>query len=212
MGDEDEGGAGVRDERVHRIERLRGAGTVQVAGGFISEHHGRAAGQRPRHGNTLAFTAREFVWTVLDALRKADGRQQGAGVAGHFAKTGAGHETRHGDVLQRRELRQQVVQLVDKAHVQVAQRRAAPGPGGGDVLAANANRAGVRVQQPGQDVQQGALAHPGTPDDGQALPGRHVKTHAGEHVDAGAALGIVLGDAAATEGWRVTHASAPRLG
>eukprot|EP01040_Poterioochromonas_malhamensis_P022980 gene22980-28056_t len=65
---------------------------------------------------------------------------------------------RHGHVVQRTELRQQVVELVDKPQVLVAQLPLALRRQRRHLFALQAHRARRGCIQPAQQVQQGALA------------------------------------------------------
>src|SRR3954471_20251731 len=70
-------------------------------------------------------------------------------------------ELRHNDVLKRRELRQQVVELVDEADLLAPQARALGVAHAGRRVAADVNLAAVRLLQEPRDVQEGRFAGPG---------------------------------------------------
>ena len=85
---------------------------------------------------------------------------------------GRGHapdRERHRDVLQRGELRQQVVELVDEAERAVAHARRVPSPSARRSRALDADLARRRRVEPAQQVQQRALAGARGADDRDAL-------------------------------------------
>jgi hypothetical protein len=85
---------------------------------------------------------------------------------------------RHGHVVQRAEFRQQVVKLVDKAQVLVAQPALRRRIQLRQRLAQQLHRAAGGRVQPAQQVQQRAFARARGADDGQRLAGLHVQVHA----------------------------------
>ena len=70
-------------------------------------------------------------------------------------------QQRHRNVLHRRKLRQQVMELVDEPHPPIAQSRARLCVERPDRHAVDANLAGVRVGETAENVQQRALPRPG---------------------------------------------------
>ena len=121
MRDHDETGAQLAIEFEHQAEHLLGIAAVEIAGGFIGQHQARPRHQRARHCGPLAFAARELVRAMAQAIAQADSFEQRRGALLRFACAHAPDQQRHGDVLQRREFRQQMVKLVDEADGAVAQ-------------------------------------------------------------------------------------------
>jgi len=114
------------------------------------------------------------------------------------ARLGARHAAdpqRHGDVVARAELGQQVVELVDEAQVAVAQRALLRGAQPGERLLHQRDAAGRRRIQPAQQVQQRALARARSTDDGHGLARAHREVHALEHGHVQPAFGEALGQA-----------------
>ncbi len=123
----------------------------------------------------------------------------------------AAHDQRHRHVVQRGELRQQVVELVDEAQAAVAHRAlAALGQPDGK-LAVHRHRTAGRHVQEAQDMQQRALAGARGADDGDHLAARHGQADVAEHFDARGAFVVDLDDVVGLQrGSRVvSHGAAP---
>jgi hypothetical protein len=92
-------------------------------------------------------------------------------------------EQRHRHVLERRELRQEVVELEDEAEGAVAELAAPCLAEGEHVLAGDGQGAAVRAVEGAEDVEERRLPHPGGPDDGHHLPRPHVEVDAAQDGD-----------------------------
>ena len=82
---------------------------------LVRQGQRRLQHQGPCHGHTLAFAARQLPDRMVESVRKADFIEDSVR---RFACRGwhiASQEPRHHDVLERRELRKQVVELEDEA-------------------------------------------------------------------------------------------------
>ena len=113
VGDHDDGLAHVVDGLPHEGEDLAAAAGVEVAGRLVGEDDLGPAGQRPGHGDPLLLAARQLGRAVLQPVAEADGGDDPV----EPAPVGlpAGQVEREGDVLGRRQRRQQVVGLEDEA-------------------------------------------------------------------------------------------------
>ncbi len=96
---------------------------------------------------------------MLQPRPQPDPSQQLGRRAARRATRPAGDHQRQRDVLQRRELGQQVVKLVDETQMAVADPTALGLAGRADIMSGNANRAGAGIIEPAKQLQQGALAH-----------------------------------------------------
>ncbi len=94
---------------------------VKIARRLIGEHHARLGYERARHRCALPLTAGELVRPMLQALAKADTLQQLAGARACGRDRRAPNKQRHRHVLERRELRQQMMKLIDEAERAIAQ-------------------------------------------------------------------------------------------
>ena len=101
----------------------------------------------------------------------------------------------HSHVVQRAELRQQVVELVDEAQVLVAQLALPLGRKGRHLRPLQAHGARRGCIQPAQQVQQRALARTRGTDDGQRLACADLQVYAVQHSHIQPAFGETLGQA-----------------
>ncbi len=127
--------AGVAHEAEQHVEHPAGGLRVEVAGRLVGEQQPRPVGQRPAERDPLLLAARQLGRTVAGARREPDRGEQVARPRLGGGARDAGGALRQRDVLQRRELRQQVVELVDEADGRraaagCARRRRAPRPAG----------------------------------------------------------------------------------
>ena len=106
---------------------------------------------------------------MADALCQSDLLQHGSRLRMRFGGFHAAYQQRHGDVFQRGEFRQQVVELVDETERTVAQFAALRLVHLRYILSQDADAAAGDGVEPAQQMQQGALAGTGCADDGDAL-------------------------------------------
>ena len=212
VGDDDKRRALVARQLQHQLEHAVGGAAVQVAGGLVGQHAGRLGDQCAGNRDTLAFAAREFRRPVLQPVLQPDAAQASSVAA--RALSGGRHAPdpqRHGDVVQRAELGQQVVELVDETQVPVAQIALHAGAQLRQVLAHQLHAAaGGRIER-AQQVQQGALAGTRGADDGQRLAGVHLQVDALQHRHVEPAFGETLGQALRLQ-HDITHNAGPRPG
>ena len=93
---------------------------VEIAGRLVGEHGGRPRDERARDGRALSLAARELPRTMLEPLAQADALEQPARFGRGLLRRRAAHEQRHRNVLERRELGQQMVKLIDEAERAIA--------------------------------------------------------------------------------------------
>ncbi len=135
---------------------------------------------------------------------------------GCFGARLAPYPQRHGHVVERRKLGQQMVKLVNKTQVPVAQlpllRR-------GELvqrLAAELHRAAGRGIEPTEQVQQGALAAARCADDGQRLASADLQIDAVQHGEVNRPFAKAFHQPLGGQHHRcllgVTHSAAPRPG
>src|SRR5207244_2941073 len=119
----------------------------------------------------LLLAAGQLPGPVIEAMTQADELEHLASDARRVLARQPADERRHGDIVQRRELREQVVELEDEADVAVAEARQRLLSHLERVLAVVEDVAGGRRIERSDDVQEGALAHAAGPDQGRHFPG-----------------------------------------
>ena len=218
VGDDDERRAGgvakLGEKRQHAVRAL----PIEIARRLVRQHDGRRCGERARHRHALPFATGELVGSMIRSFGEVYLGEQFPRPRRGGREPRAADQERHGDVLQRGKLRQQVVKLVHEAHALVAQSGAAGRPRLRERLPRHGDGAAVRIGQARQNVQQRALAGAGAANDANALARRHRQVHAPQHRQLATGLRVRLGHAARLE-WHgrvagvatgvLTHGRAP---
>jgi hypothetical protein len=145
---------------------------------------------------------------VLEALAEADFLEHAGGPAVRLAAVHAADDERHGDVLERRELRQQMVELIDEAERRVAHATALGLGHPAERASPHRDRAGTGRVQAAEQVQQGRLARARAPDDHDALTRPDLQVDPRQHAHRRRAEIGLLQAGAGQHG--VTHSAAPR--
>ena len=120
MGDHDEGCFIALVKLHNQLKCIFSVLTVKVAGWFVCEDEVWAVDQCACNGCTLAFTARQFTWLMLDAVSEANFGQQLNLIFPCLVCIHTIDQLRHGDNFKRCHLRQQMVALVDKTQMLIA--------------------------------------------------------------------------------------------
>lgn len=122
MGDQDDGVALARQigQQLHHLPPAFG---VQRTGGFIGEDHRAAIHQRPRDGNTLLLTTRHLSGAGMQTMPEVKALQQRRSPRPACRARGARVTCGQLDIFQRRQGRDQIVLLKDKAEHLAAQGR-----------------------------------------------------------------------------------------
>src|SRR4051812_20203586 len=102
-------------EADHRVEHLVRRMRVEVPGRLVGEHARRLGHERAREGAALALAARELARLVLETMAEADFFQDLLRPLERKLFIHAPYEKRHRDVLDRGELAEQVMELIDEA-------------------------------------------------------------------------------------------------
>ena len=103
------------------VQRLGGL-LVEIAGRLVGQKDGGPHDEGARHGHPLLFAARQHAGTVRQPLAETDAAQQFLRPGARLGQRHAGNPHRHLGVLQRAELRQQVMKLEDEPDVPVPKR------------------------------------------------------------------------------------------
>ena len=162
---------------------------VEIAGRLVGDQDRRLRREGAGERHPLLFAAGEFAWIMRHAVGEPDigefalGPLEGVGVTGKFQ--------RHGDVFQRRHVRDQVEGLEDDADVLAAECRELVLGQTRQFLAGNLDHALVGTLEPGEHHQKRRLAGAGWPDDADRFAPRDVEIEA---------LQNMHGAMAATEG------------
>ena len=130
---------------------------------------------------------------------------------GHCSRFGSvlpADPQRHGHVVQRAELGQQMVKLVHETQIAVAPQALLCRAQGGQQLALELHRALGGGIQPAQQMQQRAFARTRSAHDGQRFARTHLQVHPLQHGHIQTAFGETLGQALGFQNG-ITHNAAP---
>ena len=179
--------------------------------GSSASSSARAVGQRPRDGDPLLLAAGKLGRPVVEPVRETHRAEERARPLGCGGAIGAGGTLRQRHVLQRGELGQEVVELIDEADGVAAEPGTRAVAEAGGRLADQPERAVARhVEKPG-NMQERGLAGAGGRHQRHHLAGGKRQARAFEHAHRGGSAGIV-GLAHRLECQHLTHSATPRPG
>ena len=185
-------------ELFEQIEDAPGRIDVEVARRLVREEEARRAREGARDRDALLFAARRARGGG-DRAARAGRRGRGSRPRGGAPRPAglARDPVREGDVLLRRELRQQMVELKDKPDAVVAKASPLPRRELVERLAEDLHAPRVGAVDPSEEVQERGLPHPGGPHHGREDPLRQFEREVREdgHRSALACVGLrnVLG-------------------
>ena len=123
VGDDDESVAHVAAQIEEKTVELGAVAAVETACRLVGEHYTRIVDQRTRHGSPLALAAAELRRLVGRPVAKSEIFYQFHGPAPRLCTAASADESRHLDILEQRELRQQLMELEDEADIDIAETR-----------------------------------------------------------------------------------------
>ncbi len=209
MGDDHETRAPLPIQLQHQLEHAFRVAAVEVAGRFVREHELRLRHQRTGNGCALTLATGELMRTVRQTLAQPHALQDLACAILRFARVHPTHEQRHGDVFQRRELGQQVMELVDEADRVVAQLAPFLLAEQMNVLAVDEDLATRRLVEPAEDLQQRRFSGTRSADDREPLAREDRDIHGRQHFQRGGPLLELSCDVACLENG-FSHVAKPR--
>ena len=168
MGDDHDGHPQVVELLEEAQDGLAG-GLVEVAGGFVGEHDGRAADQGSGDGDALALAARELGGAGVGSLVEADQCEGVEGPGAPFGLGDPGVEEAVGHVVEGALVFGQEELLEHEADPGGPQRGQLAVGEPLDVEAGDAHPAGGGPVQGAHEMQQGGLARPRRADDAHQL-------------------------------------------
>src|SRR5690606_25465301 len=121
MRDDDERRVELAIELEHEIENLPCVGTIEISGRLVGQYDGRLRDERACDGGPLTLSARKLARSVLDPLAQPHPLEQLVRTRARFLDGHPTDEQGHGNVLERRELGQQMMELINEPERAVAQ-------------------------------------------------------------------------------------------
>ena len=152
MGDDNEGLAELVAQIEEELVEFGLVLGVEGAGGLISQNDGGTVDEGAGHGDTLFFTAGEFVGFVGGTVGQSHEVEQFlCALFGTFPRESCDIGGNH-DILNRRKLRQELVELEHKTEVLVAEVAQLLRGEGGSVDAVDTYRTGVGTVEGADDL------------------------------------------------------------
>jgi len=111
-------------ESKHELEDLLGITSIEIASRFVGKYQRRFRHERPSHGGTLTLTARELMRTMRETTAESDLFENRTRPRFRLDRCHASNQQGHRHILERAELRQEMVELVDESDRAVTQRAA----------------------------------------------------------------------------------------
>ena len=157
MGGDDQGNIALLAQGAKELENFLSRVRIKVAGGFIGQDKGGLIDQSSGDRDPLLLAAGEFIGAMMDALAQSDPLEQVTRGRLRLSNRRSRHPGGKRHILERAQLRQQVVSLKYKTNTgvaQLAQRLIGEMP---QVLALEIDVARVGQIEPPEQVEQGAL-------------------------------------------------------
>ena len=170
VGDDDEGLTKLVAEVEEELVEFGLVLGVEGAGGLIGENHGRTVDEGAGYGHALFLTAGEFVGLMGGSIGQSHEVEQFLGTllgpsSGEARNIGWNH-----NILNRRELRQELMKLEHEAEVLIAEIGQFLRREGGHIYAIDTYRTAVGTVEGADNLQQGGLPGPRWPDNTDNLP------------------------------------------
>jgi len=145
--------AGIANEVEESPQHTLAGGVIEVAGRLVTEQNFGLVGERAGDRDPLLLTAREARRAMPGAGRQADPIEQPGRLFPRQPARHRGDHLRQHDIFERREFRQQMMELVDKADLRAAQQRPPLVFEPAAILAGDQYRAAIGTLQQAGDVQ-----------------------------------------------------------
>src|SRR5688572_2043496 len=211
VSDDDQARAERRVELEQQLEDTQARRPIEVARRLVGQHGGRPRHERARDGRSLALTARELARAVLEPLAESYALEKVAGFRCRLRRRHAAYEQRHRDVLERRELGQQVMELIDEAERAIAQPASIRIAQRAHRFAGDAHLACRRLIEAANELQQRRLPGARRADDRDAIAFSDRQLDAAQNLDVAADVAERLDEAVCLENrGAVIHNAAPR--
>ena len=192
VGDDDEGLAETVAEIEEELVQLLLVFAVETARGFVGKDDGGIVDEGTGHSHALFLSAGEFVGLVVGPLGEIHELEQFFGAPLSLAMGCAGNVGWNHDVLDGRELGQQLVELEYETEMTVAEVGQFLLREGSGVDAVDTYGAAVGPVEGADDLQQGGLAGSTGADNADNFAFGDVQVNAFEYLQGAEALGDIL--------------------
>jgi len=166
---------------IQQLENHLTGPKIQVAGWLVGKQYAWCAHQRTGEHNTLLLPTRQLSGAVCRPRAQSDFIQPRQCVRGGFVPVSTANQQRHHHVFQRREFRQQVVNLPNKPNFPIAKVRLLGLCETRYLSTSVVYRTRGRPVQTAQHMQQGALAGPALSNQGQHFATLYIQVKPGKY-------------------------------
>lgn len=170
MGGDEGSKAGLAHQRFQRVEDVACRFGVKIAGWLVGKKQSRRIGDGAGNCDALLLAAGKLAGAMRATMADAHIIEKLAGPLSGFLPGKPGDQLRHHDIFERREFRQQMVELVDKADFAAADGGAFLIAQAVTGMAVDVDLTAVRMLQQAGDMQQCRLAGAGRGDESDNLP------------------------------------------
>ena len=175
MGDEHDGLMEAVGKAADHVHDLLGGLGIEVAGRLVGKHHLGPRDKRARDADALLLSAGHLVGKVIHAVLQSHAAEHLSRLQQPRLGRHALEHQRHGHVLRRRQLRQQVVGLEHEADVLLPKRRELILIEQRDRHAADAHHAARGLFKPRQLVEQRRFSAAGRAENAAHLAARNIQ-------------------------------------
>ena len=145
--------AGVADKVEKRVQHALAGRVIEVAGRLVAEQDLGVVGKRSGERDALLLASRKARRPVPGARRKADLIEERGRLFPRLSARHCGNHLRQHDIFERREFRQQMMELVDEADGGAPQQSPPLVVETGAIFTADKYRAAVRTLQEAGDME-----------------------------------------------------------
>jgi len=151
-------------EFLQQVEDFGGHFRIESGGGFVEEESLRLGGHRAGYGDALTLTSGERGGMFVRVIGETEAVEHGASLPGRSRGAQAMHSgEREADILESREMREEVERLEDDAQLRAERPQGGFGRGNGNAI--EGNGAGIRGDETAEQTEEGGFAAAGGADE-----------------------------------------------
>lgn len=173
--------------------RVRGV-AIKIARGFIAQQQARLIDERARNGHALFFSAGKLCGKMFKAMAEPDALQERACMLVLCVRALAESERGQQHVFDYGVLRQEMMLLKHEAEGLIAKFCQRDFAKRARIRGVERDRAGGRLIQRAEQMQQRALARAGRPEQRKRLAGRNFERHVAQNFDKARAACKIFGE------------------
>jgi hypothetical protein len=175
-----------------QFEDLIRIGRIEVSGRFVGQQQPRPRGKCPSHGHPLLLASRKLIREMVDSMTQSDRFQKLLGAISRPPRAMASDAQREANVVTRIQFIEQMMMLEHETDELVSETRTLFAVEVVHLVTVELQGAGFRTVEQANQMEQGALADAGGPDDRQQLATRDLEVQITKNVDSRRARAVAL--------------------